>query len=185
VLLGAFVGLRLAETCGLRPEDIDFMRAVVHPQVQYPAEPLKTKTSRTPVPIPASLAAELSAQIARYGRHGTLLTGSDGHQLSPWAVERAMRTARKKVRDLPVGFRYHDLRHYFASLLIASDADVKTVQARLRHASAKTTLDTYGHIWPDRDESTRAAVDAVITARPEQRRNSDQTNSQRRRSEPV
>ena len=38
-----------------------------------------------------------------------------------------------------------------------------TVQARLRHASAKTTLDTYGHIWPDRDESTRAAVDAVLT----------------------
>jgi integrase len=185
VLLGAFVGLRLAETCGLRPEDVDFMRAVVHPQVQYPAEPLKTKTSRTPVPIPASLAAELSAQIARYGHHGTLLTGRDEHQLSPWAVERAMRTARKKVRDLPAGFRYHDLRHYFASLLIASGADVKTVQARLRHASAKTTLDTYGHIWPDRDESTRAAVDTVITARTEQRRNSDQTNSQRRRSGPV
>jgi hypothetical protein len=33
-----------------------------------------------------------------------------------------------------------------------------------RAASAKTTLDTYGHIWPDRDESTRAAVDAVLTA---------------------
>ena len=30
--------------------------------------------------------------------------------------------------------------------LIASGADVKTVQARLRHASAKTTLDTYGHM---------------------------------------
>ena len=51
----------------------------------------------------------------------------------------------------------------------ASGADVKTVQARLRHAGAKTTLDTYGHIWPDRDESTRAVVDAVITARAEQR----------------
>jgi integrase len=119
-----------------------------------------------------SLAAELSAQVATYGRHVTLLTGADGGQLSPWAVERAMRTARKKVRDLPSGFRYHDLRHFFASLLIASGADVKTVQARLRHASAKTTLDTYGHIWPDRDESTRVAVDAVITARTEQRRNS-------------
>jgi integrase len=82
--------------------------------------------------------------------------------------EDVMRTARKKVRDLPAGFRYLDLRHYFASLLGASGADVKTVQARLRHASAKTTLDTYGHIWPDRDESTRA-VDAVIIARPEQR----------------
>jgi hypothetical protein len=42
---------------------------------------------------------------------------------------------------------------------------VKTVQARLRHGSAKTTLDTYGHLWPDRDESTRAAIDAVIQAR--------------------
>lgn len=61
--------------------------------------------------------------------------------------------------------------------LIASGADVKTVQARLRHASAKTTLDTYGHIWPGRDESTRAAVDAVITARTEQRRNSDEAAS--------
>jgi integrase len=59
----------------------------------------------------------------------------------------------------------------------ADRADVKTVQARLRHASAKTTLDTYGHIWPDRDESTRAAVDAVLTAyRTEQRRNSATAN---------
>jgi integrase len=82
-----------------------------------------------------------------------------------------MRKARKKVQDLPAGFRYHDLQHYFASLLIASGADVKTV-------------DTYGHIWPDRDESTRAAVDAVITARTEQRRNSGEATAQRRRSAP-
>jgi integrase len=72
------------------------------------------------------------------------------------------RTART---GLPDGFRYHDLRHYLGSLLIASGADVRTVQARLRHASAKTTLDTYGHLWPDRDESTRAAVDAVLQDR--------------------
>jgi hypothetical protein len=44
---------------------------------------------------------------------------------------------------------------------------VKTVQIRLRHASAKTTLDTYGHLWPDPDDSTRAAIDAVMTARAE------------------
>jgi integrase len=131
---------------------------------------------KTPVPVPASLIAECSAQISIYGRYTTLLTGVDEGQLSPWAIERAMRKARKEVQGLPAGFRYHDLRHYFASLLIASGADVKTVQARLRHASAKTTLDTYGHIWPDRDESTRAAVDAVVTAyQTEQRRNSATT----------
>ena len=178
VLLGAFVGLRLAEACGLRIEDIDFFRAVIYPKLQYPARPLKTKISQTPIPVPVSLIAECSSQISAYGRHETLLTGEDRRQLPPWAIERAMRKARSKVKNLPAGFRYHDLRHYFASLLIADGADVKTVQVRLRHASAKTTLDTYGHIWPDRDESTRAAIDAVLTAyRAEQRRNSAASGS--------
>src|SRR5262249_37415317 len=73
--------------------------------------------------------------------------------------------ARTRVLGLPQGFRYHDLRHYFASLLIASGSDVRIVQARVRHASAKTTLDCYGRLWPDWDEFTRAAVDAVLSAR--------------------
>jgi integrase len=51
-------------------------------------------------------------------------------------------------------------------MLIASGADVKVVQKRLRHASAKTTLDTYAHLWPDSDDTTRAAVEAVFTERP-------------------
>lgn len=84
-----------------------------------------------------------------------------------WTIERAMRDVRSKVEGLPEGFSFHDLRHYLASLLIASGADVKVVQARMRHATASTTLDIYGHMWPDADESTRAAVGAVITARME------------------
>jgi hypothetical protein len=58
--------------------------------------------------------------ISAYGRRETLLTGDTGRQLSPWAIERAMRKARGKVKGLPEGFRYHDLRHYFASLLKVS-----------------------------------------------------------------
>jgi integrase len=164
LLLGTFAGLRLAEVCGLRVADVDFMRGIIHPAVQYPAEPLKTEISRTPIPIPGSLAAELSAHVARW-RAETVLTNEIGRQLSPWTLERAMRSARTKVAGLAAGFRYHDTRHYFASLLIASGADVKVVQARMRHASAKTTLDTYGHLWPDSDDSTRAAIDTVLAAR--------------------
>jgi len=164
VLLGAFAGLRVAEACGLRPGDVDFMRGVIHPAVQYPAEDLKTEISRTPIPVAQSLVLELAEQVRQWPG-GTILTDGGGGQLGPWALERAMRKARAKVEGLPAGFRYHDLRHYLASLLIASGADVKTVQARLRHASAKTTLDTYGHLWPDRDESTRTAVEAVFSAR--------------------
>ncbi|MEU0583783.1 site-specific integrase [Streptomyces sp. NPDC006132] len=166
VLLGAFAGLRVSEVCGLRVSDVDFLRGIVHPAVQYPSVELKTEVSKTSIPVPRSLATLLSAQVVTW-RAETLLTGEDGEQLSPWALERAMRKAREQVKDLPTGFRFHDLRHYFASLLIANGCDVKVVQARLRHASAKTTLDVYGHLWPVSDESTRSAVDAVFTARTE------------------
>ncbi len=164
ILLGAFAGLRISEACGLRVTDVDFMRGIITPAVQYPAEPLKTKTSKTPIPIAQGLAAELSAHVAEW-RAETLLTNGESQQLGPWALERAVRAARDDVDGLPDGFRYQDLRHYFASLLIASGANVKVVQARLRHASATTTLNTYGHLWPDSDEATRTAVEAVLVAR--------------------
>lgn len=170
VLLGAFGGLRVSEACGLRPGDVDFMRGVIHPAVQYPAQPLKSEMSKTAVPIARSMALQLSAHVkAHPGK--TILVDVGGGQLGPWVLERAVRAARGKVDGLPEGFRFHDLRHYLASLLIADGADVKTVQARLRHASAKTTLDTYGHLWPDKDESTRATIEAVFSARTEQGRN--------------
>ena len=165
ILLGAHAGLRLAEAAALRPEDVDFIRGVVSPAIQWPNEPLKSDTSKTPIPIPNELSLELSAAVAR-GRGLTLVTAEDGRPIAgPWAIERAVRDARAKVEGLPAQFRFHDLRHYFASLLIASGLDVKVVQARLRHASAKTTLDTYGHLWPDKDESSRAAVAAVYAVR--------------------
>jgi len=164
VLLGAFCGLRTAEAVALRISDVDFMRGVVTPAIQYPAEPLKSDTSRTPVPIPHELALQLSAAVARW-QGETVVTDEIGRSSSPGALARAMRTARGKVDGLPAGFRFHDLRHYFASLLIGSGADVKVVQQRLRHASAMTTLNTYGHMWPDADESARAAVAVVLAER--------------------
>lgn len=165
VLLGAFAGLRDAEVCGLRVDDIDFMRGIINPAVQYPALPLKTEASKAELPIPQSLALALSAHVAQWSAEGFVLVNEWADQLAPWTLQRSVRTARDKVPGLPPDFRFHDLRHYLASMLIASGADVKVVQARLRHASAKTTLDTYAHLWPDSDESTRAAIDAVMQVR--------------------
>jgi hypothetical protein len=39
---------------------------------------------------------------------------------------------------------------------------VKTVQARLGHASASETLDRYGHVWPHSEGRTREAVDSAL-----------------------
>jgi len=161
VLLGAFAGLRIAEACGLRLSEVDFMRGIVAPDVQYPSEPLKSDMARTAVPIPGDLALELS----RYATgERWLLEDALGAQVKPFQIERAVRAARVPA-SLPDGFRFHDLRHYFASLLIGAGCDVKVVQTRLRHASATTTLNTYAHMWPDTEESTRAAVASVLTAR--------------------
>jgi integrase len=46
-------------------------------------------------------------------------------------------------------FRFHDLRHYAVSSLIAQGADIKLLQAIAGHASATVTLDTYGHLMTD------------------------------------
>jgi integrase len=174
ILLGAFAGLRTAETCALRVSDVDFMRGIVAPAIQWPAEPLKSECSKTPIPIPRELALELAAAVKKYAGE-TVVSDEIRQPCSPWELQRAVRKARKKVKGLPEGFRYHDLRHYFASLLIASGLDVKVVQTRLRHASAMTTLNTYGHMWPDADESSRAAVAVVLAARKDSPKDSSRT----------
>lgn len=163
ILLGAFAGLRVSEAVALRTSDVDFMRGIVHPRVQYSEEPLKTETSRTPVPIPEGLALMLASHVERFGAE-YVVTNEIGRRATPWGLERAVRAHRIEA-GLPETFRFHDLRHYLASLLIGHGLDVKVVQTRLRHANATTTLNTYGHLWPDSDESARAAVASVVAAR--------------------
>ncbi len=146
----------------MRVADVDFIRGVVHAKRQWPDKPLKTDGSDQPIPIPRDLALLLSASVQRYPSEMMVTNGLGTQQCGPWLIERAIREVRDQIDSLPEGFSFHDLRHYLASLLIASGADTKTVQARMRHASARTTLDTYGHLWP---ESTRTAVGAVIAER--------------------
>jgi integrase len=45
--------------------------------------------------------------------------------------------------------RFHDLRHTFATLLIAQGESPKYIQAQLGHASIQVTMDRYGHLLPD------------------------------------
>lgn len=169
ILLGQcthrFAGLRIAEVSGLRVCDVDFMRGVVFPHVQWPDKPLKTPGSEAPIPVPPELTLLFSASVQKYPSDWMVTNGHGTDRCGPWIIERAFREAKKQVAGLPEGFCFHDLRHYFASLLINKREDVKTVQARLRHASATTTLDVYGHLWPDADEATRSVIGAVIAER--------------------
>jgi hypothetical protein len=65
--------------------------------------------------------------------------------------------------------RFHDLRHTFASLLIAQGAHVKYISEQLAHASVQITLDRYGHLFDQSytDESAKlekALADALEPA---------------------
>ena len=70
-----------------------------------------------------------------------------------------------KPRKLPV-MRIHDLRHSYATILLAAGEHPKVVQETLGHSSVQLTLDTYSHLLPDMGLKERAAarLDALLTA---------------------
>ena len=61
------------------------------------------------------------------------------------------------------GFKctFHDLRHTFATMMIAGGTDVRTVASYLGHANVSMTLDTYADVDPD---AKKAAVSKVAEA---------------------
>jgi len=58
--------------------------------------------------------------------------------------------------------RFHDLRHTYASLLIAQGAHPKYIQVQLGHASIQTTLDRYGHLMPEMHEAEARKLDRLV-----------------------
>lgn len=165
----AFAGLRLGEAAGLRLQDVDHaagvlrVRQQVQGQTRGAVELVEPKNASVrDVPAPADLLAMLRQHTATYGsRDGLVLTnGADlwnresaGHQ---W------RMARKAAGMEE--FTLHDLRHYYASALIAAGCDVVTVQRALGHSTPTITLNTYSHLWPDAADRTRAAAEDLMQA---------------------
>ncbi|WP_024287975.1 site-specific integrase [Cellulomonas sp. KRMCY2] len=170
VVLAAGTGMRQGEAFGLTVDRVDFLRRSLTIDRQLTTVtgraptfgPPKTAASVRTIPLPDVVIDALAAHLARFpaGHLGLIFTNGEGKPLrrsnfgTMWR-----RVCREAVVD---GFVFHGLRHYYASLLIRHGESVKTVQARLGHANAAETLDTYSHLWPDSDDRTRAAVDSVL-----------------------
>ena len=93
-----------------------------------------------------------------------IFTNSAGQPLRRDTIGKSWRKLRTDL-DLPDEARgWHSLRHTYASALIHAGLSVKTVQARLGHASAVETLEVYSHLWPDSEDDTRAAIDGWLSA---------------------
>jgi integrase len=61
--------------------------------------------------------------------------------------------------------RFHDLRHTAAALLIREKVHPKVIHQRLGHASIRTTLDVYGHVFEGLDEAAAEALDRTLGER--------------------
>jgi len=169
----AAAGLRQGEAFGLTVDRVDFLRRELKVDRQLLRAtgdkpvfgPPKTKKSHRTIPIPPDLVDALSAHIAAHGSgpDGLLFTSVYGGALKVSSFNGgAWRKAVAEAKS-PDGMTMHWLRHYYASRLIRFGESVKTVQARLGHATAAETLDTYGHLWPDSDDRTREAASGAVT----------------------
>lgn len=58
--------------------------------------------------------------------------------------------------------RFHDLRHTYASLLIAQNIPIKYIQRQMGHGSIQVTMDTYGHIMPEVNQQGVNALDNLF-----------------------
>ncbi|WP_062526039.1 tyrosine-type recombinase/integrase [Demequina rhizosphaerae] len=170
VVLAAGTGMRQGEVFGLTTDRVDFLarRIIVDRQLTTVSNerptfgPVKTDASNRRIPLPMVVGDALLEHLARFepGADGLIFTNDYGEPLrrsgfnQMWAKALASAGIGRTV--------FHSLRHYYASLLIRHGESVKAVQERLGHASATETLDTYSHLWPDSDDRTREAVDAVL-----------------------
>jgi integrase len=177
VLFAAGTGARQGECFGLTLDRIDFLRRSVRIDRQLVAlrgsqrlSPPKTASSVRTVPLPQMVVDVMAAHLATYPTSPSefVFRSERLNALRRGRVNEAFRAAAR-IAGVGDDVTFHDLRHFYASLLIRSGCSVKVVQTRLGHKNASETLDTYGHLWADDEDRTRAAVDSAFAPSQEPR----------------
>ncbi len=157
VALAGFAALRRSEIFGLKWQDIDFQNNVIllrRQNIDGEIVPvLKGKRKKYVMPVWNHLTMMLKEWKLQSGSYEWLFKGRQGKPMlgGPW--ERRHWQRIKKEFELPQDLRFHDLRHTFASILLAEGAQPADVQKLLRHSSIQTTIDIYRHILPGQLES--------------------------------
>lgn len=189
--LAAGCGPRAGEVFGLELDAVDFLRRVVHIRHQLAMTtsgapylaPLKTRTSKRTIELPTLAGEVLSRHIRDHPPEPVLIWDRTNPEkpkqrkakllwLDPKG--RPMRSSRWseiwataiEAAELPADtYTMTSLRHFFATALIYSGKNVKTVQMAMGHAKPTTTLETYLGYWPDDErDGTRAVLDKVFEA---------------------
>lgn len=178
-------GLRRGEILGLRWKDIDFKEKKLHvrqilvearnpsggKKVALVFQEPKTKKSQRTIPLTDDLIKLLKAHKAKqneeklifgknYQDHGLVFCGEDGRPIWPRNFLRRFTALQKKA-----GIKHrriHDLRHTFATLLLAEGEELKNVQELLGHEKISTTADIYTKVLEESKRRAVSKLDAII-----------------------
>jgi integrase len=152
--LAAVSGLRAGELLGLTVADVDFERRLVCPRKQADdrtreLRDLKTKKSKTPIPITPETATVLRNYLKNHWKEnpqGLLFPNRLGR---PWkrvnVVKFGLRPILKKLGLPTRKAGMHAFRHGLGTALANAGVSPAVVQRTLRHTDIKTTLRFYVH----------------------------------------
>jgi integrase len=170
-------GLRIGELLGLQWPCVDLKTgAVVVRYTQTDIKGLvtltepKSKSSRRRITLPESVVEILRKHRKKMLAEGhaaaeRVFVNDFGAPLRRAQFQLAHFKPLLKRAGLP-DFRFHDLRHTHASLLLGDGANIKVIQSRLGHSKIQQTLNCYAHLLPEADADAAASLDKLLTARP-------------------
>lgn len=181
-LLLVAAGLRPGEALGLKWRDIQsgsltVRRTLTRVGEEWIFDAPKTKKSRRKVLLPSMVMEALEhhrerQEALRLRRLGTgkewadmdLVFCTAAGQPLEWRV-----VARRSFKPLAqkAGLRQvrpYDLRHTFASLLIAQGNSVNVVSEMLGHSKPNMTLNVYSHVLPGMHERAVAGIEQILRA---------------------
>lgn len=162
-----FTGLRLGELLGLTWDNVAFDAGVVKVRRQLDragdrVEPKTGQAVRDVVLMPALARVLKEHRLrSRFASDEDLVFASSigrglDHTVPRRALGRAVKAAGLDGGDRPK-LRFHDLRHTFASLLIAGGGNVVFVSRQLGHSSPDITLRVYAHLFDAAEHAQRAS----------------------------
>lgn len=148
-----YTGMRSGELLALTPADIlPTKRININKNyAKIKGEELflepKTQKSKRCISIPDFLYDDIHAYI---GKLCEIEQGDRIFYFTKSALDKEIKRIAEKAGLPPI--RVHDLRHSHASMLIEMGFSPLEIADRLGHESVKTTLDTYSHLYPDKDQ---------------------------------
>ncbi len=165
--VAAFTGLRRSELRGLRWADLDDSGLHVRRTVwnSYVEEDTKTEESRKPVPVIPSVQKYLEEHRNGHPQDGFIFAGEKlGRPLN--LANLAKRVIVPTLKEAGVPWHgWHAFRRALASNLYSLGAADKTIQAILRHANVKTTMDIYVKARPEASEAALRKLEKTLRMR--------------------